>query len=182
MLMIKRWAFSLVSFFYSLKDENLRWQVTNQEQLLKLKHERALAEKELEIELKNKSVLLAHEISLLETKNEAELIILKTQCKQDIKDYKQYLSSLDQLKQSIQLSYVHLPVAVAFTIHHHAKQLLNKMWDADDIEIKLHFEMQLLQFMTTVHEDARLNLEETSEEKLPQRTLNLIQSLTVNDH
>lgn len=180
--MIKRWAFSLVSFFYSLKDENLRWQVTNQEQLLKLKHERALAEKELEIELKNKSVLLAHEISLLETKNEAELIILKTQCKQDIKDYKQYLSSLDQLKQSIQLSYVHLPVAVAFTIHHHAKQLLNKMWDADDIEIKLHFEMQLLQFMTTVHEDARLNLEETSEEKLPQRTLNLIQSLTVNDH
>jgi hypothetical protein len=182
MLMIKRWAFSLVSFFYSLKDENLRWQVTNQEQLLKLKHEHALAEKELEIELKNKSVLLAHEISLLETKNEAELIILKTQCKQDIKDYKQYLSSLDQLKQSIQLSYVHLPVAVAFTIHHHAKQLLNKMWDADDIEIKLHFEMQLLQFMTTVHEDARLNLEETSEEKLPQRTLNLIQSLTVNDH
>ncbi len=182
MLMIKRWAFSLVSFFYSLKDENLRWQVTNQEQLLKLKHERALAEKELEIELKNKSVLLAHEVSLLETKNEAELIILKTQCKQDIKDYKQYLSSLDQLKQSIQLSYVHLPVAVAFTIHHHAKQLLNKMWDADDIEIKLHFEMQLLQFMTTVHEDARLNLEETSEEKLPQRTLNLIQSLTVNDH
>ena len=180
--MIKRWAFSLVSFFYSLKDENLRWQVTNQEQLLKLKHERALAEKELEIELKNKSVLLAHEVSLLETKNEAELIILKTQCKQDIKDYKQYLSSLDQLKQSIQLSYVHLPVAVAFTIHHHAKQLLNKMWDADDIEIKLHFEMQLLQFMTTVHEDARLNLEETSEEKLPQRTLNLIQSLTVNDH
>lgn len=182
MLMIKRWAFSLVSFFYSLKDEKLRWQVTNQEQLLKLKHERALAEKELEIELKNKSVLLAHEVSLLETKNEAELIILKTQCKQDIKDYKQYLSSLDQLKQSIQLSYVHLPVAVAFTIHHHAKQLLNKMWDADDIEIKLHFEMQLLQFMTTVHEDARLNLEETSEEKLPQRTLNLIQSLTVNDH
>jgi hypothetical protein len=182
MLMIKRWAFSLVSFFYRLKDENLQWQVTNQEQLLKLKHERALAEKALEIDLKNKSVQLAHEISLLETKNEAELIILKTQCKQDIKDYKQYLSSLDQLKQSIQLSYVHLPVAVAFTIHHHAKQLLNKMWDADDIEIKMHFEMQLLQFMTTVHEDARLNLEETSEEKLPQRTLNLIQSLTDNDH
>jgi hypothetical protein len=182
MLMIKHWAFSLVSFFYSLKDENLQWQVTNQEQLLKLKHERALAEKALEIELKNKSVQLAHEISLLETKNETELIILKTQCNQDIKDYKQYLSSLDQLKQSIQLSYVHLPVAVAFTIHHHAKQLLNKMWDADDIEIKMHFEMQLLQFMTTVHEDARLNLEETSGEKLPQRTLNLIQSLTVNDH
>ena len=56
------------------------------------------------------------------------------------------------------------------------------MWEADDIETKMHFEMQLLQFMTTVHEDARLNLEETSEQNMPQRTLNLIQSLTVNDH
>ena len=182
MTIIKRWAFKLVRFFYSLKDEDLQWQTANQEQLLKLKHERAMAEKALEIALKNKSVLLAHEISLLEVKNEAVLMMLKTQCKQDIKDYKQYLASLDQLKQSIQLSYAHLPVAVAFTIHHHAKQLLNKMWEADDLETKMRFEMQLLKFMTTVHEDARLNLEETSDEKLPQRTLNLIQSLTVSDH
>jgi len=182
MTIIKRWVFKMVRFFYSLKDEDLQWQTANQEQLLKLKHERAMAEKALEVALKNKSVLLAHEISLLEVKNEAELMMLKTQCKQDIKDYKQYLGSLDQLKQSIQLSYAHLPVAVAFTIHHHAKQLLNKMWEADDLEAKMHFEMQLLQFMTTVHEDARLNLEEASDEKLPQRTLNLIQSLTVSDH
>jgi len=181
-MIIKRWAFSLVSFFYSLKDENLQWQIANHEQLIKLKYGRAMAEKALEVALKNKSVLLAHEVSLLETKNEAEFLMLKTKCKQDIKDYKQYLSSLDQLKQSIQLSYAHLPIAVAFTIHHHAKQLLNKMWEAEDLETKMHFEMQLLQFMTTVHEDARLNLEGTSEQNLPQRTLNLIQSITVNDH
>ena len=99
-----------------------------------------------------------------------------------IKDYKQYLSSLDQLKQSIQLSYAHLPIAVAYTIHHHAKQLLNKMWEAEDLETKLHFEMQLLQFMTTVHEDARLSLEQSSEQNLPKNTLNLIELLTVNDH
>ena len=182
MTFLKSWAFKMVRFFYSLKDENLQWQVANQEQLLKLKHERALAEKALEVALKNKSVLLAHEISLLETKNEAKLEMFKTQCKQDIKDYKQYLGSLDQLKHSIQLSYTHLPVAVAFTIHHHAKQLLNKMWEADDLETKMRFEMQLLKFMTTVHEDARLNLEEISEQKLPQKTLNLIQSLTGSDH
>ncbi len=182
MTTIKRWAFMFVRFFYTLKDEGLQWQVANQEQLLKLKYERAIAEKTLEVELKNKSIMLAHQISLLETKNEAELVMLKIQCKQDIKDYKQYLSSLDQLKHSMQLSYDHLPIAVAYTIHHHAKQLLNKMWDAEDLETKMRFEMQLLQFMTTVHEDARLNLEGSSEENLPQNTLNLIQSLMVNDH
>ena len=41
MTMIKRWAFRLVSFFYSLKDGSLQWQVANQEQVLKLIHERA---------------------------------------------------------------------------------------------------------------------------------------------
>jgi len=178
MMTIKRWTIRLVRFFYTLKDESLQWNVANQEQLLKLKHERAIAEKTLEVALKNKSVLLAHEISLLETKNNAELSMLKIKYQQDIKDYKQYLNSLDQLKQSIQLSYAHLPVAVAFTIHHHAKQLLNKMWEADDLKTKMYFEMQLLQFMTTAHEDARLNLEQSSEEKLPQKTLNLIQSLS----
>ena len=177
MTTIKRWTIMLVRFFYTLKDQSLQWSVANQEHLLKLKHERAIAEKVLEVALKNKSVLLAHEISLLETKNNAELTMLKIKYQQDIKDYKQYLNSLDQLKQSIQLSYAHLPAAVAFTIHHHAKQLLNKMWEADDLKTKMHFEMQLLQFMTTVHEDARLNFEQSSGENLPQKTLNLIQSL-----
>jgi hypothetical protein len=177
---IKRWAFMLVRFFYTLKDESLQWKVLNQEQLLKLKHERGMAEKVLEVELKNKSVLLAHEISLLETKNNAELTMLKIKYQQDIKDYKQYLSSLDQLKQSIQQSYAHLPVAVAFTIHHHAKQLLNKMWEADDIETKMRFEIQLLQFMTAAHEDARLNIENEAVENVPQKTLALIQSLSLS--
>ena len=102
--------------------------------------------------------------------------MFKTKCKQDIKDYKQYLASLDQLKRSIQASYKHLPEAVAFTIHHHAKHLLNQMWEAKDFEQKMQHEIQLIKFMTTVHEDARLHLEKgATNEKLPERTLSLIQ-------
>jgi hypothetical protein len=105
--------------------------------------------------------------------------MLKIKYQQDIKDYKQYLNSLDQLKQSIQLNYAHLPVAVAFTIHHHAKQLLNKMWEAEDVETKMRFEIQLLQFMTAAHEDARLNIENEALDNVPQKTLDLIQSLSL---
>jgi hypothetical protein len=179
MTTIKRWTNMLVKFFYTLKDENLQWNKVNQEQLLKLKHERAMAEKALEVDLKNKSILLAHTISMLETKNNAELTMLKIKYQQEIKDYKQYLSSLDQLKQSIQLSYAHLPVAVAFTIHHHAKQLLNRMWEAEDLETKIRFEIKLLDFMAAAHEDARLNFENETLENVPQKTLDLIQSLSL---
>ena len=175
MTTLKNLVFMLVKLFHSVKDENLQWKKTNQDQQVKLKHARVLAAKMLEAELKKKSVQLEHDLTLLRTKNNAELSMFKTKCKQDIKDYKQYLTSLDQLKRSIQASYTHLPEAVAFTIHHHAKHLLNQMWEAEDFEKKMQHEIQLIKFMTTVHEDARLHLEDAGAEKLPERTLNLIQ-------
>ncbi len=166
---------NIIKIFHSVKDENLKWQLANQDSQTKLKHARVLAEKALETELKKKSVQLEHDISLLRTKQNAELSMFKTKCKQDVKDYKQYLNALDQLKSSIQASYTHLPEAVAFTIHHHAKYLLNKMWEAEDFEQKIQHEMRLIRFMTTVHEDARLYLEGANTESLPERTLHLIQ-------
>jgi hypothetical protein len=175
MTTLKKLVFTLLRLFHSVKDENLQWKIANQDQQVKLKHARVLAAKTLEAELKKKSVQLGHEITLLRTKNNADLSMFKTKCKQDIKDYKQYLASLDQLKRSIQASYKHLPEAVAFTIHHHAKHLLNQMWEAEDFEQKMQHEIQLINFMTTVNEDARLHLEGATTEKLPERTLNLIQ-------
>lgn len=174
MTILKNWVDHLLKLYHSVKDENLKWQQANQDSLAKLKHDRVLAEKALAAELKKKSTQLEHDINLLKTKHDAELSMLKTKYKQDVKDYKQYLASLDQLKVSIQASYSHLPEAVAFTIHHHAKYLLNNMWEAEDIEQKMHHEMQLIRFMTTVHEDARLHLEGATTESLPKRTLNLI--------
>jgi transposase-like protein len=175
MTTLKNHIFDLVKIFHSVKDENLRWKQANQDQQIKLKQARVLAEKALEAELKKKSVQLEHEITLLKTKNSTELSMFKTKCKQDIKDYKQYLASLDQLKRSIQASYKHLPEAVAFTIHHHAKHLLNQMWEANDLEQKMRYEMQLIHFMTTVHEDACLHLENATAETFPKKTLSLIQ-------
>jgi len=175
MTTIKSCIFTLLKLFHSIKDENLQWKKANQDQQVKLKNARVLADKALEAELKKKSVQLEHEIILLRTKNDAELSMFKTKCKQDIKDYKQYLTSLDQLKRSILASYTHLPESVAFTIHHHAKHLLNQMWEAEDLEQKIQQEIRLINFLTTVHEDARLHMEGVTTEKMPERTLGLIQ-------
>lgn len=168
------WLFDLVQLLHVVKDRNLQRRRDNQSLQNELKHQQVLAEKALEAELKKKNLRLEHEITLLKTKNAAELSMFKTRCKQDIQDYKQYLASLDKLKHSIRNSYTHLPESVAFTIHHHAKYLLHKMWEAEDFEEKMQHEMQLIQFMTTVHEDARLHLEGVTTGKLPERTLKLI--------
>lgn len=170
----KNRVLSLISLFHSIRDENLQWHENNQGRQARLKQAHVLAEKQLAAELKKRSVQLAHDITLLKTRHAAELSMFKTKCGQDIKDYKHYLKSLDQLKNSIQSRYPHLPEAVAFTIHHHAKYLLHKMWEADDYEKKMLHEMQLIKFMTTVHEDASL-YPEGKTGHLPEKTLRLIE-------
>lgn len=164
----------LVSLIHSIKSKNLEWQAQNQGQQIKLSHDRSLADKKLAGELTKKSVQLAHEIDLLKTRQHTELAMLKTRCKEDIKDYEQYLGSLNQLKLAIQTSYAHLPEAIAHTIHHHAKSLLNAMWEAENLEEKIMLEARLIKFMTTVHEEAQLFSTGTVPDKLPENTLRLM--------
>jgi hypothetical protein len=176
MSQFNNWLLSLVSLFHTAKEEDLKWKQKNQAQIQQLNAAQILAEKRLAAELTKRSVQLAHEIELLNTENTTQLTLLKIKYQQDIKDYKQYLNSLETLKVSIQKSYAHLPEAVAFTIHHHAKQLLNQMWEADNFQDKMQLEMQLIKFMTTVHEESRLFLQGDKQQNLPEKTLALIRS------
>lgn len=173
--MLKNWLINTVTTIHELRTKNLTWKRDNHEKQAELKQAQVLAEKAMIAELKKRSRQLKHELTLLQTQHNAELLMFKTKCKQDVKDYKQYLESLDQLKDSIHSSYTHLPEAVAFTIHHHAKYLLNEMWETTDFEEKMRREIQLIRFMSTVHEDARLYLEGENKDVLPERTLKFIE-------
>lgn len=163
------------STWHQLKDEKQAWALSRQPQQQQFEQAQLLAEQALVAELKKRSVQLEHELAMLQTTNATQLAMLKTKCQQDLKDYKQYLEALEQLKTSIQKSYTHLPAAVAFTIHHHAKHLLNTMWEADNLDEKMRQEMQLIQFMSTVHEDARLYLAGETTAQLPEKTLAMLQ-------
>ena len=168
------------SLIHSIKSKNLEWQAANQGQALKLSHDRILAKKQLAAELAKKSVALAHDIDLLKTNQQTELAMLKTRCKEDIKDYQQYLEALGQLKKTIKTSYAHLPDAITHTIHHHAKALLNAMWEAENLQEKIRHEVQLIEFMKTVHEEAQLFRAGTPSSKLPENTLKLIKQDKIN--
>jgi len=176
MFSIKDKILGIVRLLNLIREENNQWKKDNTELLNENKTKRAIADQVLAAELKKRKLQLEHEIALLKTKQASRFAMYKTRCKQDIKDYKQYLASLDQLKQSIQSSYIHLPESVAFTIHHHAKYLLHKMWETEDFEQKLQMEMKLIQFMATVQEDARSPSTEKSISALPEKALSLLEN------
>ena len=163
---LKRWTSEIMDCFHAAKTQTLSWQLQTQ-----LKTARALSEKALEDKLKKQQLALEHELALLKTKHKAELTMLKIKTKQDVRDYREYLDSLDQLKISITNNYRHLPEALAFTIHHHAKHLLNQMWEAEDLQQKINSELQLIQFMSSIHDDIRSIAEGKEAGTLPVKTL-----------
>lgn len=172
MSVIERFFNRALALLRSQRDQNLQWQLSRHQDAAQLRHERALAEQQLAAELTKRAQQLAHELAVVEARQASELAMVKIQCKQELKDYQQYLQSLDKLKDSLRQSHAHLPEAVAFTIHHHAKQLLNRMWEAGDEQEKLKVEMQLLRFMTAVHEDSQLALSDAGQQRaLPEKTL-----------
>lgn len=171
---LERWLNAGLRFLRNARDEDLDWRLGRRQDVATLRESKKLAEQALVAQMKKQAQQLAHELALNATKNNNELAMLKIQCKQDLKDYQQYLASLDKLKLSLRENFAHLPEAVAFTIHHHAKQLLNRMWDAQDLQEKLKVEMQLIQFMTAVHEDSVNALSDNASHGFPQKTLAFI--------
>ena len=174
MSILERWLSARLRFLRNTRNEDLNWRLARQQDVAALREAKKLAEQALVAQMKKQAQQLAHELALGAAKNNTELAMLKIQCKQDLKDYQQYLESLDKLKLSLRENFAHLPEAVAFTIHHHAKQLLNRMWETQDLQEKLKVEMQLIQFMTAVHEDSVNALSGDAKQMLPQKTLDFI--------
>ncbi|MGR9046137.1 MAG: hypothetical protein ACU83N_12635 [Gammaproteobacteria bacterium] len=168
---LKRWATEMLDCVHAVKSQSLSWQLQTQAEKMRLKTARSLSEKALQAKLKKQQVALEHDLALLKTRHKAELTQLKIKSRQDIKDYREYLEALDQLKISITNQYRHLPEALAFTIHHHAKHLLNQMWEADDLQQKIDSELQLIRFMSSIHDDIRSVSETGDTESLPLKTL-----------
>jgi hypothetical protein len=175
MFRFKQLLTDTVNWCYAAKEKNLEWLIHNQAHFLKLRETETLAKNELEATLRLKNAHFNHELNTLKARQAAELSMLKTRCNADIKDYEDYLKSLAQLKHLIRQSYQHLPEAIANTIHHHAKQLLNAMWESDDLQKKIELESQFVKFMTVIHEEISTKQNQSLFElPLPEKTLNLI--------
>ena len=171
MSLIEDWLNRALAFWRDKRDRDLQWQLARHQDAAALREQQALTEQRLAAELSKRAQQLAHELAINETRQASELAMVKIQCRQELQDYQQYLQSLDKLKESLKQSHAHLPEAVAFTIHHHAKLLLNRMWEAGDEHEKLTVEMQLLRFMAAVHEDSQAALAGRQVPALPEKTL-----------
>lgn len=173
---LKKWALKITNGFYDLQRVRIERLLHLQPEKIRLRSARAVGEKSLQEQLKKQQQALEHEISLMKAQHQSELAMFEIKCQHDIKDYSDYLDSLDRLKLSVTEKYRELPEALALTIHHHAKRLLDEMWEADDFRQKTTLELRFIQFLAVINDDILAATEADTPHRLPLKTLALLQN------
>ncbi len=164
----------LTGWVRRLRQEN-RWHRRQREaDLLVLKRRQAEVELELEAERRRRLMALEFELERLKRRQQLELTQLERKLEQDLKDYERYLAAVDRLQEQLRQSFSHAPEVIVLTIHHHAKQLLDKMWEAEDLNLRIERERELVKFLTTVYEDTIQAQSEETRLLLPRRALRLM--------
>ena len=161
--------------FNLVKSENLQWQQENHKKVHDLNSQSKHEKQALKASIDKQKAEFSFQLDHLKQQHETDLLMFKAECEQNINDYKQYLESIDQLKDMIQQRYSHLPDAISLTIHHHAKQILKQMWETKDFAKKMRLETSLLDLMTRVYQDTKDEIKQSQQDKqIPVRTLELI--------
>ncbi len=164
---------SLLSFFGALKKERRKWRRQEDLDALELRRRQSEIELALEAERRRRLLQLEHELEVIKRRQQFELSLLEQKQAQDRRDYERYLKAVDQLQEQLRGAFRHAPEVIVLTIHHHAKQLLDRMWEAEDLHQRLQREQEFVKFLTTVYEDT-LQAAGEGQPVLPQRALRLM--------
>jgi hypothetical protein len=156
-------AILLTTFINAIRTENLEWRRRKADEIAALRKKHRLQDMELEHELVRREIELREEIKRLELQEQSVT-----------RDYVDFLGAIDQLKDRIVKTFDNMPRPIALLIHHHAKQMLHEMWQADDLHERLGHEQRLLNFMAVIHDDTARLGQVGDMHRLPLKTIEFI--------
>ena len=154
----------VVDFLSVVNFHDVEWKKQKLEELSELTRRKRIRESELEGELKLLQETLSGKI---ERKREEE--------KRKIQDYKEFLDSIDEMKQKLLETFSDMPTPMVHVIHHHAKQLIDDMWKTQDDRNQAIARTRFTDFLMAVYNDTTHALVENQQLKLPTKTLEIVQ-------
>lgn len=152
-----------VDFVTMLKPGDYEWQERKLRQISEIKK----LKKTLDLEM-------THDLDMLRIRFEEELTREKENQIRITRDYKEFLDSLDEMKNTIKDTFKRIPPPMVYVIHNHARDLLDGSWHNSDSKAREICKSRLADFMLVVFEDAEQAMLESSEEEFPTKTLSLI--------
>jgi len=153
----------VIDFVSVVKRGDIEWQKQKLEEISELKRQKKLHEANLEHELNMLKVKFCEEIK---RKQEEECRITN--------DYRDFLDSIDEMKQKMLETFSDMPKPMVYIIHHHAKHLIDDIWKSPDERSQALSRSRFADFLTAVYDDTSKALIGQERLKLPAATLKLI--------
>jgi len=148
----------------TIKTESFEWKKKHQADLLKMREEKAIAEKKIEQQIEEMEVRFKGYRKRIEMEEEHH-----------IQQFGEFLDSIDDMKAEILKHYVQMPRPIGLMIHHHATELLKDAWHSPDARERLRQQNKFTQLMLAVSKDLAELAENSSGGKtLPEKTLKLM--------
>ena len=144
----------------TIKTESLEWQKKHNEDLLKLKKDKELADVELR-----------HQIEELQARFEEHKVRIRMEEQHKTRQFSEFLQSIDETKTKILEHFPTMSKPIALMIHHHATELLKQAWNSPDTRDKLISQNKFTQLMLTITEEL---IEGNAQKSLPEKTLKFI--------
>ncbi|MEO0988629.1 MAG: hypothetical protein AAFY20_24285 [Cyanobacteria bacterium J06639_14] len=159
----------------AVKSSNTRWMEENLDAIYKNREKKAMLELGLQEQIQKRKAEIQQELNKLALEYEGELERVKMKVDQETKDYANFLRELDVIKAQIVAALKSATSITALLIHRHASELLNQMWNEDDLEQRKVLEGRLLDLFSSVTDDVvTLKSSEEGRYYLPEKTLKLI--------
>jgi hypothetical protein len=171
----------LTEFIISVRSANTQWMEKNLEVIYKNRKRKENLELELQHEIRVRRSEIEHELEKLATEQAGELERLKMKVERDIRNYANFLDELDTMKAQIVAAFKEAPPTVALLIHRHASELLNQMWNEENLEARKSLEGKLIDLMDSVSADVKaLRESEDGSYFSPKKSLRLIKGSDID--
>lgn len=165
----------LSEFIISIRSANTQWMEKNIEGIYKSRERKETLELDLQKEIRTRRSKIEHELEMLSAEQSGELEKLKMKIDRDVRSYSDFLDELDAMKSQIVAAFPEAPPPIALLIHRHASELLNQMWQENNIEQRRILEGKLIDLMSSVNSDVQaLKEQESSSYSTPENALKLI--------
>jgi hypothetical protein len=142
----------------------------NLDTIYKNREKKEMLELDLQEQIQKREAEIQQELNKLALEYEGELERIKMKVAQE--NYANFLKELDAMKTQIVAAFKSATPITALLIHRHASELLNQMWNEEDLDERKDLEGRLLDLFSSVTDDVvTLKLSEEGTYYLPEKTL-----------
>jgi hypothetical protein len=150
-----------LDFITTLRSGDIEWRQRKLQEISELKKQSRIYD-----------IQVDHEINSIKAKFAEEIIRVREKEARITQDYKDFLNSIDEMKEKIIGTFTDMPKPMAYIMHNHARQLIDNMWNNSDKKCQEICKARLAEFFMIVYDDTSKAI--IGQGKIPEKTLQLI--------